>query len=313
MRAIIVGASKPCGIGFACAQLLSSRGYEIVLLSRSPPPPSSLQHLWLHCDLSLIANGTQDAAALLRQVERHWGAAPTVFVNTAAISSDGLLAGASKASLIQTIQVNVSGTLLLAREVVRCMLRGKRGGASKEIANKNVNISREVTESSREVTESSREVTESSGEVTRATGVSEGAVREVTGAAIVHVGSVVGLDGNAGQVAYAASKAALVGMNKSLAKEVAARGIRCNLVAPGFVDTDMTAHLDNVKREAIRHKIPLQRFAHPEVTLKYHVFDHLELFFLSNLVLIVFIGSCAAYLFSGQPGSELYYRPDFSY
>ncbi|XP_065829751.1 3-oxoacyl-[acyl-carrier-protein] reductase-like [Oscarella lobularis] len=78
---------------------------------------------------------------------------------------------------------------------------------------------------------------------------------------IVNVGSVVGLIGNEGQCGYSASKAGLVGFNRSLAKEVAARGIRVNLVAPGFVRTDMTVGLDE---EKIRKGIPLGRFGNSD-------------------------------------------------
>lgn len=85
-------------------------------------------------------------------------------------------------------------------------------------------------------------------------------VRARTGR-IVFIGSVVGLLGSAGQVNYAASKAGLVGAARSLAREVGSRGITVNVVAPGFVDTDMTAELDDARRAQIRSAIPLGRYA----------------------------------------------------
>ena len=76
---------------------------------------------------------------------------------------------------------------------------------------------------------------------------------------IISVGSVVGQMGNAGQVNYAASKAGLVGFSKALAREVASRGITVNVVAPGMIDTDMTAQLDETAREAMLAQIPMGR------------------------------------------------------
>lgn len=81
---------------------------------------------------------------------------------------------------------------------------------------------------------------------------------------IVLVGSVVGLAGSGGQVNYAASKAGLVGMARSLARELGGRGITANVVAPGFIDTEMTAELAEDRKAAVLGQIPLGRFAAPE-------------------------------------------------
>ncbi|MFY0405552.1 beta-ketoacyl-ACP reductase [Solicola sp. PLA-1-18] len=78
---------------------------------------------------------------------------------------------------------------------------------------------------------------------------------------IVFISSVVGLLGSAGQVNYAASKSGLVGMARSLARELGSRGITANVVAPGFVETDMTAELPEAQREEYKAAIPLKRYA----------------------------------------------------
>lgn len=80
---------------------------------------------------------------------------------------------------------------------------------------------------------------------------------------VIFIGSVVGALGSSGQVNYAASKAGLVGAARSLAREVGSRGIRVNVVAPGFVETDMTAELDEAQRATILQGIPLGRYAQP--------------------------------------------------
>ena len=81
---------------------------------------------------------------------------------------------------------------------------------------------------------------------------------------IINIGSVVGQSGNPGQANYAASKAGLIGFSRSLAQEVASRGITVNVVAPGMIDTDMTAALDQRARDALRARIPMGRLGAPE-------------------------------------------------
>ncbi len=81
---------------------------------------------------------------------------------------------------------------------------------------------------------------------------------------IIFISSVVGLLGSAGQVNYAASKSGLVGMARSLARELGSRSITTNVVAPGFVETDMTGALTDEQRDTIKKQVPLGRYAAPE-------------------------------------------------
>jgi 3-oxoacyl-[acyl-carrier protein] reductase len=89
---------------------------------------------------------------------------------------------------------------------------------------------------------------------------------------LIFVGSVVGLLGSAGQTNYAASKSALVGLARSLAREVGGRGITANVIAPGFVETDMTADLPEDRKAAIIAGVPLGRYAQPSEVADVAVF-----------------------------------------
>ncbi|MGE7999160.1 SDR family NAD(P)-dependent oxidoreductase [Lysinibacillus sp. NPDC093190] len=77
---------------------------------------------------------------------------------------------------------------------------------------------------------------------------------------IVNVSSIIGVQGAEGSAAYSASKAAVVGLTKSVAKEWAAKGIRVNAVAPGFIETDLTAHYESKRKETVLNKIKMHRF-----------------------------------------------------
>jgi len=81
---------------------------------------------------------------------------------------------------------------------------------------------------------------------------------------IINIASVVGIIGNKGQANYAASKAGLIGLTKSVAKEYASRGVLANVVAPGFIETDMTAAMTPEARQAMSGQIPLERLGTPE-------------------------------------------------
>src|SRR5512140_2082791 len=97
--------------------------------------------------------------------------------------------------------------------------------------------------------------------------VSKAVLRQMMGqraGKIINITSVAGVTGNAGQANYASAKAGMIGFTKTLAKEVGSRNIQVNAVAPGFVETDMTAKLNEAQRKALSEMIPLKRTARPE-------------------------------------------------
>jgi 3-oxoacyl-[acyl-carrier protein] reductase len=81
---------------------------------------------------------------------------------------------------------------------------------------------------------------------------------------IINIGSIVGISGNAGQTNYSASKAAIIGLSKSIAKELGSRNIRCNVIAPGFIETEMTAVLSQEAKDAFLKTIALRKGGQPE-------------------------------------------------
>ena len=97
--------------------------------------------------------------------------------------------------------------------------------------------------------------------------VSKGMLKQRSGV-IVNISSVVGLSGNAGQANYAAAKAGIIGFSKSIAKEFASRGIRVNVVAPGYISTDMTETLAEEMQTEVLRAIPLGRLGKPEDVAK---------------------------------------------
>ncbi|RHZ50019.1 hypothetical protein Glove_508g79 [Diversispora epigaea] len=89
-------------------------------------------------------------------------------------------------------------------------------------------------------------------------------IKQKQGGCIINISSVIGIDGNVGQSVYAASKAGIIGYSKSLAKELGSRNIRVNIIAPGFIETDMISEIPENKKEIIKSNTALNRFGKPE-------------------------------------------------
>ena len=200
--AFVTGGNR--GIGLATAQELRAAGNTVVVGSRSGQAPDGLVAI----PIDVADPASIEAGIAL--VEKDHGPI-SVLVANAGITRDTLLMRMSDADIDDVLQTNLAGSIRLARQVLRGMIKARHGR-------------------------------------------------------IVFVSSVVWALGSAGQVNYAASKAGLVGAARSLAREVGGRGITVNVVAPGFVETDMTAVLDESQKTAILGQIPVGRYAQaPEI------------------------------------------------
>ena len=209
--ALVTGASR--GIGRAIALELGRRGARVVGTATSAAGAQSIS-------AALAAAGVQgrgvvldvaDAAAVeacLKDVEAQEGT-PSILVNNAGVTRDGLLLRMSAEDWQVVIETDLSAVYRTCKAVMRGMMKARRGR-------------------------------------------------------IVNIASVVGVMGNAGQANYAAAKAGMIGFSKSLAREVGSRGITVNVVAPGFIVTDMTDALGEAAREALLKQVPLGKLGSAE-------------------------------------------------
>ncbi|RKJ83187.1 3-oxoacyl-[acyl-carrier-protein] reductase [Butyricicoccus sp. 1XD8-22] len=210
--AIVTGASR--GIGAAIARELAARGNDVIVNCAG-----SLEKAELVAE-ECRAKGVQAQAmawdvsdfaacqAAVKEIKDKFGV-PTILVNNAGITADGLLMRMKEDQFDKVLRVNLKGTFNMMQVCSALMVRAKTGR-------------------------------------------------------IVNLSSVAGVMGNAGQVNYSASKAGVIGMTKSAAKELGARGITVNAIAPGFIATDMTDALPEGVREKAEKQIALGRFGRPE-------------------------------------------------
>jgi 3-oxoacyl-[acyl-carrier protein] reductase len=208
--AIVTGSAR--GIGFEIARVMGLEGYSIILSdineeglteASAKLNEEGITNAWVKADVS----SADDAAKLVSETMNKFGRID-VLVNNAGITRDGLLMRMDENAWDMVLKVNLKGTYLMSKAVIRPMLKQKSG-------------------------------------------------------AVINIASVIGLMGNVGQANYAASKAGIIGFTKSFAKEFGRKGIRANAIAPGFIQSEMTAVLkDNVKEQMLT-QIPMNTFGTP--------------------------------------------------
>lgn len=209
--AIVTGGSR--GIGRAVCEALAAEGCRVVIAYAGNDGAAEETKKLCGGDASAVCVradvSTGEGAEKIASAAMDAFGRIDVLVTCAGITKDGLLLGKNTEDFDRVLAVNLRGTFLMDRAVIRQMLRQRSGR-------------------------------------------------------IIHVSSVVGLHGNPGQGDYAASKAGIIGLTKSLAKEVAGRGITVNAVAPGMIETDMTKAMPEKAKEAALAQIPAGREGRPE-------------------------------------------------
>lgn len=209
--AIVTGGGQ--GIGRAIALDLAEAGVDVVLadINLEAAEAAAAEAAAAGCSplaFKLDVADAKNVDALVEKVSEKYGRIDYL-INNAGITKDGLMMRMSDDAWQAVIDINLTGTYLCSKAVVRVMMKQREGR-------------------------------------------------------IVNISSVVGAMGNAGQTNYAASKAGVIGFTKSLAREVAARGITVNAVAPGFIQTAMTDALPDKARDDLVNLIPNGRFGTPE-------------------------------------------------
>ena len=202
-KALITGASG--GIGEAIAKSFHAQGAEVLLHGTRAEKLQSLASELGDRAETITANlGDRDSVkALAEQAQEKMGQID-LLINNAGITRDGLFVRMSNEDWDAVLEVNLTATFQLTRDLVYPMMRRKAGR-------------------------------------------------------IINITSVVGVMGNPGQGNYCASKAGMIGMSKSLAAEIASRGVTVNCIAPGFIESPMTDALNDKQKETILTTVPMKR------------------------------------------------------
>ena len=209
--ALVTGASR--GIGRAIALELGRRGARVVGTATTEQGAASIGEALAAAGIRgrgvvLDVSSADSVGQCFKGVEAREGT-PTVLVNNAGVTHDGLLMRMSAEDWQAVIDTDLSSVYRTCKAVMRGMMKARRGR-------------------------------------------------------IVNIASVVAVMGNAGQTNYSAAKAGMIGFSKSLAREIGSRGITVNVVAPGFIVTDMTDALGEESRKALASHVPLGRLGSPE-------------------------------------------------
>jgi 3-oxoacyl-[acyl-carrier protein] reductase len=231
--AIVSGGSR--GLGLAVVQRLLARGDAVATFSRSGSPALDVLaqtcpgRLW--CD-RLDAADLGAVRGFVDAVVARFGRIDHCVAN-AAVAAEGVLATTTDAEIATLLQVNLAGSIVLVRECVRQFLvQPAGGGAGRAVA----------------------------------AGAPSGApvaANATAAPSIVVVSSIVAARGSPGLAVYAATKAGLEGFARSLARELGSRGVRVNAVAPGFLETDLSASLPEAHRGRIARRTALGRLGTP--------------------------------------------------
>ena len=204
---LITGGAR--GIGRKVAEVYAKNGYDVVINYVSEKTDvegikKEIEEKGVKCSLvKADVSKAEEVEKMVEQAIQEFGKID-VLVNNAGITRDCLLMRMSEEEFDKVIEINLKGTYLVTKQVIKYMMKKRQGS-------------------------------------------------------IINLASVVGVVGNAGQCNYSASKAGIIGFTKSVAKELAARNIRANAVAPGFIETDMTNVLKDEIKENINEQIPLKR------------------------------------------------------
>ena len=209
--ALITGATR--GIGRAIALELGKRGARVVGTATTAAGAQAIDAYLEEAGVTgrgLVLNVAEAGAveACFKCVEAAEGT-PTILVNNAGITRDGLLMRMSADDWQAVLDTDLSAVYRTCKAVMRGMMKARKGR-------------------------------------------------------IVNIASVIGVMGNAGQTNYAAAKAGMIGFSKSLAREVGSRNITVNVVAPGFIVTDMTGVLGEAQKSALLTQVPLGRLGSPD-------------------------------------------------
>ena len=198
------------GIGMSIAKEMKARGAKLILSGTKKDILDKLVTDLGNDVKGIVADiGDKDSiTSMAKEAENHFGRVD-ILVNNAGITIDGLLMRMKDEDWDNVININLTASMRLTRQILRGMLKRRYGR-------------------------------------------------------IIFISSIVGHTGNAGQSNYAASKSGLIGLTKSVAAEVASRGITCNLIAPGFISTPMTDKLTEDQTNSIIKNIPVARLGQPE-------------------------------------------------